>query len=92
MITRKDIEHLSWLARLELREEEKEKYMLQLNSVLDYFGQLDKVEADVPPTYHVLDISNIFREDLVELSLEQEEALQNAPKKKDGYFQAPRIV
>ncbi|NJD78710.1 MAG: Asp-tRNA(Asn)/Glu-tRNA(Gln) amidotransferase subunit GatC [Candidatus Methanoperedens sp.] len=93
MISRKDLEHIGWLARIELSEDDKDKYTPKLNSVLDYFGELDKVDTEgVQPTYHVLPMSNVFREDSPAKSLSQEEALSNAPKKQDGFFKAPRMM
>lgn len=92
MITKKDVEHLGWLARIELRDQEKEEYTGQLNSVLDYFNKLDEIDPEVPPTYHVVECINIFREDIAKESLDQKDALKNAPKKENGYFKAPRIV
>ena len=95
MITKKDIEHAAWLARIELSEEDKEKDISMLNPVLDYFAELDKVNTeDVEPTYHVLPLSNVFREDepCTPGALTQEEALANAPRKQDGFFKAPRMM
>jgi len=96
MISRKDLEHMAWLSRVELSEEDKEKYTPQLNSVLDYFSEIDKVDTEgIEPTYHVLPLNNVFREDeacVPTCSLSQEEALANAPKKKDGFFKAPRMM
>ncbi len=96
MISRKDLEHIGWLSRLELSEEDKEKYTPKLNSVLDYFGELDEVDTeDVEPTYHVLPVNNVFRDDTIGVptsSLSQEEVLSNAPKKQDGFFKAPRMM
>lgn len=96
MIAKKDLEHMAWLSRLELSEEDKEKYTPKLNSVLDYFGELDEVDTEgVEPTYHILPMNNVFREDEVNSPakpLTQEEALSNAPKKQDGFFKAPRMM
>ncbi len=96
MITKKDLEHIAWLSRLELSEEDRERYAPKLNSVLDYFGELDKVDTEgVEPTYHVLALSNVFRDDEINSptkSLSQEEALSNAPKQQDGFFKAPRMM
>ncbi len=44
MITKEDVEHIGWLARIEINEQETVEYMEKLNSVLEYFGQLDKVQ------------------------------------------------
>lgn len=96
MIAKKDLEHIAWLSRLELSEEDKEKYTPKLNSVLDYFEEIDKVNTEgVEPTYHVLPVSNVFRDDEAGVptgSLSQEEVLSNAPKKQDGFFKAPRMM
>ncbi len=96
MITKKDLEHIAWLSRLELSEEDRERYAPKLNSVLDYFGELDKVDTEgIEPTYHVLALNNVFRDDELNSpakSLPQEEALSNAPKKQDGFFKAPRMM
>ena len=96
MIEKKDLEHMGWLARLELSEEDKEKYTPKLNSVLDYFGELDEVDTEgVEPTYHILPMNNVFREDEINTPvkpLTQEEALSSAPKKQDGFFKAPRMM
>jgi len=76
MITNKDLEHIGWLARLELSEDDKEEYAPKLNPVLDYFSELDEVDTEgVEPTYHVLALSNVFREDEVNTkgSLDQNE-------------------
>jgi aspartyl-tRNA(Asn)/glutamyl-tRNA(Gln) amidotransferase subunit C len=93
MITKKDLEHIGWLSRLELSEEDKEKYTPKLNSVLDYFGELDTVDTEgVEPSYHIMPMSNVFREDVPTKSLSQEEALSNAPKNQDGFIKAPRMM
>ncbi len=92
MITKKSVEHISWLARIKLTEEEKEKFTKQLNSILNYFETLDEVEANVPPTHHVIGLTNVFRDDVVKKSISQEDALCNAPKKERGHFKGPRIV
>ncbi|MFY1113342.1 MAG: Asp-tRNA(Asn)/Glu-tRNA(Gln) amidotransferase subunit GatC [Methanosarcinaceae archaeon] len=93
MITKEDVEHIGWLARIEISEQETTEYMEKLNSVLDYFGQLDELPTeDVPPTYHVAEVFNVFREDVVKESLPQEEVLANTEHKQDGAFKSPKIV
>ena len=95
MITSKDLTHIGWLARLELSQKDIEEYAPKLNPVLEYFSELDEVDTEgVEPTYHVLALSNVFRDDEVntKCSLDQEEALSNAPNKQDGFFKAPRMM
>lgn len=93
MISSKDVEHISWLASIKINDDEKVKFVEQFNSILEYFHQLDEVETDgVEPTYRVVDLANVFREDSISKSLTQEQALKNAPKRENGYFKSPRIV
>jgi aspartyl-tRNA(Asn)/glutamyl-tRNA(Gln) amidotransferase subunit C len=93
MITREDVEHISWLASIKISDEEKEKFVDQFNSILEYFHQLDEVDTEeIEPTYRVVDLANVFRDDVACKSLTHEEALKNAPKTENGYFKSPRIV
>ena len=93
MISSKDVEHISWLASIKINDDEKEQFVEQFNSILEYFHQLDEVDTDgVEPTYRVVDLANVFREDATSKSMTQEEALKNAPKRENGYFKSPRIV
>lgn len=93
MITKEDVEHISWLASIKIEDEEKDEFVEQFNTILEYFHQLDEVDTNgVEPTYRVVDLVNIFREDVARKSLSQEEALKNAPRRENGYFKSPRIV
>jgi aspartyl-tRNA(Asn)/glutamyl-tRNA(Gln) amidotransferase subunit C len=93
MITKEDVEHISWLASIKIEDVEKDEFVEQFNSILEYFHKLDEVDTDgVEPTYRVVDLANIFREDVARKSLSQEEALKNAPRRENGYFKSPRIV
>ncbi len=93
MIRKEEIEHIGWLARLKLSEEEKELFERQLSSILDYFAVLDELDTeDVEPTYHVIGIKNVVREDGSKEALSKSEVLRNAPKKEKGYFKSPRML
>lgn len=92
-LSKKDIEHVAWLAHIELTEKEKTLFTEQFNDILDYFKKIDEVDTEgIEPTYHVLEINNVFRRDEIAPSLSTEEALKNAPKKEKKFFKAPRIV
>lgn len=92
-LTEEDVEKIALLARIELDPEEKSKFLEQFNQILEFFEKIDEAGVeDLEPTFHVLDIRNVFREDEVGECLSQEEALMNAPRKEDGFFKAPRIV
>ena len=92
-VTRKEVQKVADLARLRLDEQEMEEMTSQLNDILDYFEKLKELDTeDVEPLSHVLPLKNVFREDVVEPSLTQEEALRNAPEKGRGHFKVPRVI
>ena len=92
-LSKKEVEHVAWLAHIELSEQEKALFTEQFNEILDYFKKIDEVDTEgVEPTYHVLDLNNISRKDETTPSLPTEEALKNAPKREKKFFKAPRIV
>ncbi len=86
------IEHVADLARLNLTDAEKKKFVKELKEVLDAFSTLDKIKVKDKASFQPVELKNQIREDLVEKSLTQEEALANTENKKDGYFKGPRAV
>ncbi len=92
-ITKQEVEHVAKLARLELSEQQKEMFTDQLSNILTYVEQLNSVDTKgVEPTSHVLDISNVMRDDVPGQSLPQEKALANAPDKAAGHYRVPKII
>jgi len=92
-ITRREVEHVAKLARLELSEEEKEKLTDQLSNILTYVEKLNELDTTgVAPTSHVLDMSNVMRDDTPGVSLPQERALSNAPESAAGHYKVPKII
>ena len=92
-VTIKDVEHIAELARLEFNEGEKQRLTQELNEILKYMEKLNELDTStVEPLSHVIDLSNVFREDVVKPSIPAEEALKNAPAKKDTFFKVPKVI
>jgi aspartyl-tRNA(Asn)/glutamyl-tRNA(Gln) amidotransferase subunit C len=92
MITIKDVEHVAKLARLELTEDEKEKFTKQLGDVLKYVEQMNEVDTTgVVPMAHAFDVVNVMREDVVVYEQTKEELMKNAPDEENGFFKVPKI-
>ncbi len=92
MITVKDVENVAKLARLELTDDEKQKFTEQLDNILDYFNQLNELDTTgVEPLSHPIPIYNVMREDSPTEFKEREMILNNAPEEEDGYFRVPKI-
>jgi aspartyl-tRNA(Asn)/glutamyl-tRNA(Gln) amidotransferase subunit C len=89
-ITRDEVVHVAKLARLELTEDELERFAGQLNAILEAVGKVSELDlAEVEPTLHPLELSNVFAEDEPRPSLPVEEALANAPDREGGAFRVP---
>ncbi|AIQ71031.1 Aspartyl/glutamyl-tRNA(Asn/Gln) amidotransferase subunit C [compost metagenome] len=92
-ITVHDVQHVAKLARLHLSPEEEAKLTEQMNAILQYAEKLNELDTEnVKPTTHVLQVSNVMRDDVVKESLSQEEALLNAPEDEDGHFKVPAVL
>ncbi|UHA74743.1 Asp-tRNA(Asn)/Glu-tRNA(Gln) amidotransferase subunit GatC [Paenibacillus sp. 481] len=88
-----DVEHVAKLARLNLSDDEKERFTEQLNAILKYAEKLNELNTDdVQATTHVLPIKNVMREDEVRPSLPIERVMANAPEEEDGQFKVPAVL
>jgi aspartyl-tRNA(Asn)/glutamyl-tRNA(Gln) amidotransferase subunit C len=92
-LTRADVLKVASLARLKLTEAELEDSTAKLSQILDYVALLNEADTeDVEPMVHAVELSNVFREDVVEPSLPQQAALANAPKSDGRFFLVPQIL
>jgi aspartyl-tRNA(Asn)/glutamyl-tRNA(Gln) amidotransferase subunit C len=91
MLSRDQVHYVARLARLELSEEEVERFSGELSKVLDHIetiGELGDL-ADVEPTSHVVTVENVLRADEPRPSLPPEAALAGAPDPASGGFRVP---
>jgi aspartyl-tRNA(Asn)/glutamyl-tRNA(Gln) amidotransferase subunit C len=92
-LTREEVEKVSLLARLLLTEGEIEKMTEQLGAILEYMELLAEVDTtDVEPMAHAIEISNVFRADGVQPSLDRESALANAPHRDAECYLVPAVL
>jgi aspartyl-tRNA(Asn)/glutamyl-tRNA(Gln) amidotransferase subunit C len=92
-VTLKDVEYVAALARLSFTPEEMSLLTAQLNTILSYMDQLNTLKTDdVEPLSQVIELSNVFRDDLQTPGLRREEALQNAPSQNGTFFKVPKVI
>ncbi len=92
-ISRDEVSHLARLARLALTEDELDSFDGQLDAILEHVGRIQAVDVSgVEPTDNPLKAVNVFRPDVVQPSLSQQDALAGAPEVQDGQFAVPRIL
>ena len=89
-ISREEVLHVAGLARLELTEEEVEKFREQLSAILDAVSKVSELDlSDVPPTSHPLAVANEWAEDVPRPCLPLEDVFANAPDRDEDFFRTP---
>jgi aspartyl-tRNA(Asn)/glutamyl-tRNA(Gln) amidotransferase subunit C len=89
-ITRDEVLHVARLARLELSDDEVERFTEQLSAILEAVAKVSELDlSEVEPTAHPLDLVNIWAEDVLRPCLPRDEALANAPEREAGFFKVP---
>ena len=92
-ITKDEVKKVARLARLELNEDEINSHAEQLEKILDYIKQLEKIDTDdVPCTTRAIEVINVFRKDEKKKFDCTEELLELGPSKEDNYFKVPKII
>jgi len=92
-ISKEEITHVANLARIELDEASIDSFSHKIDSILDYVDTLNRLDTTgVRPTSHAIFLTNAFREDEVQKSLNLNLALSNAPEKDENTFLVPRII
>ena len=92
-ISKEEVNTVAHLARLELNENEINNHAEQLEKILDYIRQLEKIDTDdVPCTTRAIEVKNIFRKDEKKNSDCSEELLELGPSREDEYFKVPKII
>jgi aspartyl-tRNA(Asn)/glutamyl-tRNA(Gln) amidotransferase subunit C len=92
-ITRDDVAHVAFLAKLAVTDAELDEYTSQLAAVLDHAADVESLDvADVAPTAHPFPLSNVLRPDVLGATLDRAEVLGQAPSVEDGRFRVPAIL
>jgi aspartyl-tRNA(Asn)/glutamyl-tRNA(Gln) amidotransferase subunit C len=92
-INKKSLEHLADLARLELHENEKEKFLGDLEKILNHFKELQEVNTEnVQPMAGGVELKNVFREDgETKASLSSDKVVEAFPEKDRHYLKVPPV-
>jgi aspartyl-tRNA(Asn)/glutamyl-tRNA(Gln) amidotransferase subunit C len=92
-LTAEQVRWVASLARLELSEAELQTMTGQLNRIVEYVNQLQQLNTDnVEPLAHAVDIANVFRADEPRPSLPVDEALANAPRRRENFYAVPAVL
>jgi len=92
-LSRSDVEHVAYLARLGMSVEELDRLEGQLNQILEQYMKLAELDTDaIAPTAQTIELENILRDDVVTPSLPAAPVLANAPQRSGDFIVVPPIL
>lgn len=89
-LTREEVLHVAHLARIDVTEEDINKYKVQLKQILDEINRINELDVDGDILISPTDNKNVYREDVG--NNEDVDVLRNAPKKSGNYIEIKRFV
>jgi aspartyl-tRNA(Asn)/glutamyl-tRNA(Gln) amidotransferase subunit C len=88
MVSKDELKHLGWLARLDLSEEELLKYESQIDRIIQQFDILDRLTLDtLEPTHQTKSVRNLRIDEAKNFG---ENVLPKTRNRKDGYLKGPK--
>ena len=92
-ISSDEVKKVAQLARLELNENEIQKHAEQLEKILEYINQLEKIDTDnIECTTRAIEVANVLRKDEKKNYKNPEELLDLAPSRENKFFKVPKII
>ena len=92
-INKDEVKKVAHLARLELDEHEINNHAEQLEKILEYIKQLEKIDTDgVSSTTRAIEVINVLRKDEKKNSDCTDELLELAPSREEKFFKVPKII
>ena len=92
-INKEEVKKVAHLARLELEEHEINNHAEQLEKILEYIKQLEKIDTDgVASTTRAIEVINVLRKDEKKNSDCTDELLELAPSRENKFFKVPKII
>ena len=92
-ISSEDVRNVAKLARLDLPEDALEIYATQLEKILGYVQQLEKVDTNgIPPTSRAVEVTNVLRKDEVQSNNIRNDLLELAPNREGDFYRVPKIL
>ena len=92
-ISKDQVSKVAKLAKLKLDEEQIDKHAVQIEKILDYINQLEKIDTtNVPCTTRAIEVTNVLRSDANEKYDNKEDILQLAPSRENNFIKVPKII
>jgi aspartyl/glutamyl-tRNA(Asn/Gln) amidotransferase C subunit len=92
---KEELETTAFLARIDIKESEKEKYLTDINRMFDYIEVLQEPDVvNLKPTTHVTELRNVWREDIVKPCPRQiiDQMLSEAPLREGNFYKIKKVI
>lgn len=87
------VRRLAALARIGLSKDELESFAADLEAIVKVVEIVkNAADAEIKPTSHPIPLGSVFRQDVVEITLDQEQALAGSPEREGSYFRVNSIL
>ncbi len=92
-VSKEEILHIANLARLEIKDDEVEKYLKNLDEILNFAETINSAPTEnLDITIGANEAKNVFRKDEIKVFEDNKALLQNAPSKEDNMFKIPKVI
>ncbi|HZA48726.1 MAG TPA: Asp-tRNA(Asn)/Glu-tRNA(Gln) amidotransferase subunit GatC [Nitrososphaera sp.] len=89
VVTREEVKHLGWLAKLEISDAELQRYTTQIEDIINYLNKLDTIPLEQIKPIAVKKKFSELRKDTPE---NFEDGVLGTTYRKDGFVKGPRMV
>jgi aspartyl/glutamyl-tRNA(Asn/Gln) amidotransferase C subunit len=92
---KKELETTAFLARIDIKEDEKKKYLADINRMFDYIEVLQEPDVmGLNPTTHVTELRNVWREDIVKPCVREfiDQMLKRAPLREGSFYKIKKVI
>ena len=92
-VSKEEILHIAKLADLEIKDEEIEKYALNLQDILDFAEVVNNAPVDgLDVTVGANEKKNVFRKDEIKVFEDNNALLQNCKEVEQNMFKIPKVI
>lgn len=92
-VSKEELLHIANLADLKIKDEEIDKYLNNLQDILNYTELLNSIDLkNLDETIGVNDSSDVFRKDEIIDFDNKEGIMENAPEKERNMFKIPKVL
>jgi aspartyl/glutamyl-tRNA(Asn/Gln) amidotransferase C subunit len=95
LMIKEELENIALLARINIKQDEEERYLTDMNKMLDYIEILQEPDIiGLDPTTHVTELRNVWREDVVKPCSREviNQMLDGAPVREGAFYRIQKVI